>query len=248
MEISPEVIQQNGLLQSLSPTEELAMFLALRGHCLLEHGHMQEARTAYHEARRYAPHVRTYRLYLEDVKKRIADHQDPVCVRLGVNPREIPPTLFDPKYEAVEALEFNKWQRERMEKQPSPEPLSIHYKRSDDGKFIQTSGPEPEPPRVGHGVDIRHFRGQVLVDVLDAPQLRVQLPFLKHQNPTEQIYCGKPTAEYRNGEILLKAVFTNFPDPGYFEYDLRRLGVDSRDWNRIKIYWLDDDGAKKSLR
>ncbi len=53
-------------LKSMSPAEELALFLSLRGHCLKEAGRNAEAAAAYAEAVRLAPESRPYRLLLAD--------------------------------------------------------------------------------------------------------------------------------------------------------------------------------------
>lgn len=47
-------------LESLKPAEELAVFLAARGHCLADTGRLHEAQVAYAEAHRLAPQMREY--------------------------------------------------------------------------------------------------------------------------------------------------------------------------------------------
>lgn len=47
-------------LRSLAPPEELAMFLASRGHCLLDNGRLEGARAAYGAAHRLAPIEKAY--------------------------------------------------------------------------------------------------------------------------------------------------------------------------------------------
>jgi hypothetical protein len=58
-------------LKSLSPTEELALFLSLRGHCLRQAGRVPEAVEAYAAAARLAPEIRAYGLLLADAQNRI---------------------------------------------------------------------------------------------------------------------------------------------------------------------------------
>jgi len=53
--ITDAEVQAGRYLVSLSPAEELAMFLANRGHCLLDNGHAKEAFDAYSAAHRLAP-------------------------------------------------------------------------------------------------------------------------------------------------------------------------------------------------
>jgi hypothetical protein len=62
--VTVEEIQADGYLKSLTPVEELALFLSLRGHCLKEAGRMAEAAASYAEAVRLAPGSRPYRLLL----------------------------------------------------------------------------------------------------------------------------------------------------------------------------------------
>jgi hypothetical protein len=67
--VSEEEIQADGYLKSLTPAEELAVFLSLRGHCLKEAGRMPEAITSYADAVRLAPDARPYRLLLTDARQ-----------------------------------------------------------------------------------------------------------------------------------------------------------------------------------
>lgn len=53
-------------LKSLTPAEELAVFLAARGHCLEDTSHLPEARLAYAQAHRLDPKSREYLGFLAD--------------------------------------------------------------------------------------------------------------------------------------------------------------------------------------
>jgi hypothetical protein len=64
--VSEEEIKADGYLKSLTPVEELAVFLSLRGHCLREAGRIQEAASAYRAAADLAPASRAYRLLLAE--------------------------------------------------------------------------------------------------------------------------------------------------------------------------------------
>ena len=57
-----------GYLRSLTPAEELATFLATRGHCLLDTGRTAEARRAYEHAARLAPNDGAYRAWADEAK------------------------------------------------------------------------------------------------------------------------------------------------------------------------------------
>jgi tetratricopeptide (TPR) repeat protein len=57
---SPAETAANGYLKSLSSSEELALFMATRGHCLLDNGRLQEAQVAYAHAHRLDPNRACY--------------------------------------------------------------------------------------------------------------------------------------------------------------------------------------------
>ncbi len=60
LEVTEAEIAAEGYLKSLSPAEELAVFLSIRGMCLQEAGRYAEAATAFREAARFAPGCRSY--------------------------------------------------------------------------------------------------------------------------------------------------------------------------------------------
>ncbi len=60
-ELSPGEEAAEGYLKSLTPAEELAAFLSIRGMCLKEAGRLPEAATAFAAAVRFAPNCRSYR-------------------------------------------------------------------------------------------------------------------------------------------------------------------------------------------
>lgn len=59
-------IQTEGFLKSLTASEELAVFLSLRGNCLKETGHLKEAAECYAKASQLAPTWNAYRALLAD--------------------------------------------------------------------------------------------------------------------------------------------------------------------------------------
>lgn len=67
--VTEEEIRADGYLKSLTPVEELALFLSLRGHCLKEAGRMPEAIASYAESVRLAPGSRPYRLLLAEAQQ-----------------------------------------------------------------------------------------------------------------------------------------------------------------------------------
>jgi hypothetical protein len=63
-EIAPTEVAAEGYLKSLTPPEELAVFLSIRGMCLREAGRRPEAAEAFAAAARLAPACRGYRVML----------------------------------------------------------------------------------------------------------------------------------------------------------------------------------------
>jgi hypothetical protein len=59
-ELSPGEEAAEGYLKSLTPAEELAVFLSIRGMCLKEAGRLPEAATSFAAAVRFAPNCRSY--------------------------------------------------------------------------------------------------------------------------------------------------------------------------------------------
>ncbi|MCL4181636.1 MAG: hypothetical protein KJ072_28350, partial [Verrucomicrobia bacterium] len=55
-------IEAEGYLRSLTPAEELAVFLSIRAMCLRQAGRMEEASEAFDVASRFAPGVASYRM------------------------------------------------------------------------------------------------------------------------------------------------------------------------------------------
>ena len=69
--VTDEEIKAEGYLKSLTPAEELAVFLSIRGQCLMEAGRLADAAEAYAEAVRLAPAPRGYRLLLDDARQKL---------------------------------------------------------------------------------------------------------------------------------------------------------------------------------
>ncbi len=91
--VTDEEIQADGYLKSLTPVEELALFLSLRGHCLKEAGRMPEAIASYAEAARLAPDSRPYRLLLADARQQASQPKRSA----GVSPASaggVPPAAY----------------------------------------------------------------------------------------------------------------------------------------------------------
>jgi len=109
--ISDAEVQANQYLVSLSPQEELACFLASRGHCLLDNGRAEEAFQAYAAAHRLAPENPAYLAWAQQVERRL--HPEDIARRVGT-PR--PPTVYrqDPLAEVKRINAINRARLERM--------------------------------------------------------------------------------------------------------------------------------------
>jgi hypothetical protein len=74
--ITEEEVARNSYLKSLTPTEELACFMSLRGACLYDGmGHFKEGIAAYCEALHLAPHIPAYRAITEMAVARLQARQ-----------------------------------------------------------------------------------------------------------------------------------------------------------------------------
>ena len=70
VEVSENEVEAEGYLKSLTPSEELAVFLSIRGMCLNESGRLGEAITSFANAARLAPGCNSYRAMQECLERR----------------------------------------------------------------------------------------------------------------------------------------------------------------------------------
>lgn len=66
----PKDLEGGRFLVCLTPAEELADFLASRGHCLLDNGRADEALEAYGAAHRLSPGHSAYQAWMQDAQRR----------------------------------------------------------------------------------------------------------------------------------------------------------------------------------
>lgn len=69
--LTSDEVASGRFLRSLTPPEELALFLASRGHCLLDNGRFEEARAAYGAAHRLAAREEVYAAWERQAAARV---------------------------------------------------------------------------------------------------------------------------------------------------------------------------------
>src|SRR5207247_1341688 len=82
--MSAEDLASGEYLRPLTPDEELALFLATRGHCLEDNGRLGEARHAYARAAVLAPASRYHRQFLAAADAEIARRRSPATPATSV--------------------------------------------------------------------------------------------------------------------------------------------------------------------
>jgi hypothetical protein len=76
--VSEEEVQAEGYLKSLSPAEEFAVFLSIRGMCLRANGRRAEAAESFAAAARLAPRCRSYRFMLTELRVELSAQRRPM--------------------------------------------------------------------------------------------------------------------------------------------------------------------------
>jgi len=78
--LSDQEINENAYLKSLSPAEELSVFLSIRGECLTESGNLAEAAKSFEAAYRLAPDWRGNQVLLAAARDRLASRSNAVVL------------------------------------------------------------------------------------------------------------------------------------------------------------------------
>ncbi len=109
--VSEAEAKHNRYLISLTPAEELASFLASRGHCLIDNGRTKEAFNTYAAANRLAPKHPAYLAWARDAQRRLLP---PTFARQGF--RE-PPMVYrnDPMADIERINAINRANMRRMQ-------------------------------------------------------------------------------------------------------------------------------------
>jgi tetratricopeptide (TPR) repeat protein len=90
--MTAEEEKDNGFIKSMTAAEECAVFLSIRGHCLMAAGRSNEAISAHEQAVRLAPQAKLYGIILDIANREAAARTSPTPRGVGMPPD---PTLWD---------------------------------------------------------------------------------------------------------------------------------------------------------
>lgn len=153
--LTPEEMAGGWYLRSLTPVEELSIFLGARGHCLLDSGRYAEAQVAYAQAHRISPHDPDALAFLADAV--FAEGNLPGMKRspllnlaaLALDPRMPRQRQSPPWLDAAWINNFNALQRQVNEIRNSPQYQSLTSPGlgfSEDSTYVPSYGNDPGRP------------------------------------------------------------------------------------------------------
>ena len=102
--------KDNGFIKSMTAAEECAVFMSIRGHCLMAAGRSDEALAAHEQAARLAPEARLYGVILDIAKRETAARAQPMHHGAGMPPD---PSLWDLPTDTAWML----WNRNQAQRQ-----------------------------------------------------------------------------------------------------------------------------------
>jgi hypothetical protein len=105
--------EEMGYLKSMTATEECAVFLSTRGHCLRAAGRFDEALAAHEQACRILPDARIYQIILDIAKREDTARTSPKPRGVGMPPD---PSLWDDPPEIAWML----WHQQQAIRNPRP--------------------------------------------------------------------------------------------------------------------------------
>ena len=120
--MTPKEEKEMGYLKSMTATEECAVFLSTRGHCLRAAGRFDEALLAHEQSCRILPDARIYQIILDIAKREDAARKASELPGIGMPPD---PSLWDMPQETAWML-WNRDQAQRQHKQMEsmvPDPI-----------------------------------------------------------------------------------------------------------------------------
>ena len=102
--------KDNGFIKSMTAAEECAVFMSIRGHCLMAAGRSDEAISAHEWAGRFAPQLKLYGIILDIAKREVAARAQPSLPGVGMPPD---PSLWDLPTDTAWML----WNRDQTQRQ-----------------------------------------------------------------------------------------------------------------------------------
>jgi hypothetical protein len=102
--------RDNGFIKSMTAAEECAVFMSIRGHCLMAAGRSSEAISAHDRAVRLAPQAKFYGIILDNAKREAATRSQPQLPGIGMPPD---PSLWDLPTDTAWML----WNRNQAQRQ-----------------------------------------------------------------------------------------------------------------------------------
>lgn len=143
--MSAEEEKVNGFLKNMTAAEECAVFLTIRGQCLMSSGRLDEALAAHGHAARLVPDNRSYQIILELARRDAAARRVPKLPGIGMPPN---PALWDYPPDVAWAI----WRQQQAQRQPhrvlpsavaNPEP-QIPFPSQ---PFVAPNSLLPKPPQ-----------------------------------------------------------------------------------------------------
>ncbi len=124
--ITADEEREDGYLKNLTPADELAVFLTIRGACLMGMGRLNESLSAYEHAALIAPDVRMHKTILSIAESDAARRRAPMQRVVGMPPD---PSLWHDEPDVAWAV-WNAEHRSRPEQHPGAIPIVPGFPRS----------------------------------------------------------------------------------------------------------------------
>jgi Transglutaminase-like superfamily len=102
--------KDNAFIKSMTAAEECAVFMSIRGHCLMAAGRRDEALSAHEQAVRLVPQAKLYGIILDIAKREAAARAQPQLPGIGMPPD---PSLWDLPTDTAWML----WNRNQAQRQ-----------------------------------------------------------------------------------------------------------------------------------
>lgn len=125
--------KDDGFIKSMTAAEESAVFMSIRGHCLMAAGRCNEAISAHEQAARLAPKAKLYGIILDIAKREVAARAQPSLPGVGMPPD---PSLWDLPTDTAWML----WNRDQTQRQQNRSENGVPNPTPHASSPIQPSG------------------------------------------------------------------------------------------------------------